>query len=713
MEYNEDLLMGYSSYGEIEIEKMWKGISIIKDPNPVKTLKKTMKKRYIEVADRCDDIITSKEIAKETAKENAKRIENETAERIAKETENRIAKEPAEENAKIITKIKEKKYAIKRDYKKDFHKIFVNECLRPYDYLKGHGDVFAFFQVSDCGYEKREDSDSTQYHISLMTPAMACTDYIYHNPPENKPWWYEHYRPYYYYLTLDIPNDDNVWNTFYADHKTGMWVEAQIYEPGEEAGEGICRKGLLSFGGSDSYTREISVRFIAQKEEDDKTDKEIGEAIKKAKNKEEKEKIKNIKKQMIDELLQSYNKCLEETETTELSDFLNKTIPKNVREYKVKVLNVGEANCIHIEAANKSFLFDVGIPKDYENPDYYINGIGSSIGLIKKYKPDFVMISHLHYDHLVGFIHMSDQGINCHWIMPMPERGLKDFTVVRIILYVLKKQKLTLVRGGYGRRLYANKNYCDFEVFRGKKTLKKNDEIDLNSGSLMLRIRNALFSGDCMYKDWPKALKRKRLLNKIDWLVAPHHGSYPNVTSSARASDKANAEANAKVMEMLKGKKRSAIVCVGHNDYDHPRDAHFENLINNGVDSIYVTGGKTDIQYKGKSVEKCQEFISVHESVSFRAEYSVQEYLNLILRHRPEMIGIQPDKKGWMNVKELIDGISETYEFDMNALEEIVNNDDIQRYVLNEDKSMIKAKWGHSFKVEPDEDKPSEESLRW
>ena len=65
------------------------------------------------------------------------------------------------------------------------------------------------------------------------------------------------------------------------------------------------------------------------------------------------------------------------------------------------------------------------------------------------------------------------------------------------------------------------------------------------------------------------------------------------------------------------------------------------------------------------------------------------------------------------NVKELIDGISETYEFDMNALEEIVNNDDIQRYVLNEDKSMIKAKWGHSFKVEPDEDKPSEESLRW
>ena len=521
------------------------------------------------------------------------------------------------EKDKTARQIIAKKSAIKRDYEKKTHKEFVDECLRPDDYKKGHGEVFAFFQVSDCGYEKREDGGSTQYHISLMTPAMACTDYIYHHPPKNKPWWYELYRPYYYYLTLDIPNDDAVWNTFYADHKTGMWVEAQIYEPGEEAGDELCWEGLLSFGGSDSYTREISVRFIAQKEEDDEFDEEIREE----EDEEQQKKKWKIKREMIDKLLQSYNECLEETETTELSDFLNKTIPKNVREYKVKVLNVGEANCIHIEAnQNVSFLFDVGIPYNINiidenkkernsNPDYDKNGIGSSIGLIKKYKPDFVMISHLHYDHLLGFIHMCDQGINCHWIMPMPEGGLYDFTVVRIILYVSNKKKLTLVREKYGEKLYGNGDYCDFEVFRGIKSLDDHGNIDLNSGSLILRIRNALFSGDCMYKYWPTSLKQKELLNKIDWLVAPHHGAF----RSDETKD------NSEVMESFKGKKRSAVVCVGHNDYHHPRDAHFENLIKNDVDSIYVTGGAMDVKYQEAPAGQCKYFKSVNQSVTFTA----------------------------------------------------------------------------------------------
>ena len=592
MEYNEDLLMGYSSYGEIEIEKMWKGISDLEeDHEPLVNLKRDIEERKAEVDD-------------ERLKGN-----------ITKEQE------------------KAKKSAINRDYKKEFHKLFVKECLRPNDYEEGHGDVFAFIQSSDCGYEKKEGSDSTEYHISLMTPAMACTDYIYHNPPEEKPWWYEHYRPYYYYLTLDIPSYDTDWNDIYGDPKKGMLVEAQIYEPGKETEGGKFWQGRLSFGGSDSYTRDISIRFKKQKDKDDKLDKEE-------------------KKGVVIKLLHQYFACLKNAKTTKLKDFLDATIPNDVKAYNVKVLNVGQANCIHIKTdKNLSFLFDVGVPSNWKNKDkdnkernsnsdYNPNGIGSSIGIIKKYKPDFVMISHLHYDHLLGFIHLCDEAIKCHWIMPVPEEifvplieedkaeseenpeaepeekpkeenknGVNDITVVRFILYVLNNQKLILVRGGYGRRLYANKNYCDFEVFRGKKTLKKNDEIDLNSGSLMLRIRNALFSADCMYKDWPTALKRKRLLNKIDWLVAPHHGAFP--------SDETND--NIEVMKRLKGKKRSAIVCVGHNSYGHPVNAHFDNLINNDVDSIYVTGGAMDVKYQGAPAGQCTYFKSVNQSVTFTA----------------------------------------------------------------------------------------------
>ena len=36
------------------------------------------------------------------------------------------------------------------------------------------------------------------------------------------------------------------------------------------------------------------------------------------------------------------------------------------------------------------------------------------------------------------------------------------------------------------------------------------------------------------------------------------------------------------------------------------------------------------------------------------------KFLSLILRHRPDIVGITLDEHGWANVSELIDGISKT-----------------------------------------------------
>ena len=41
-------------------------------------------------------------------------------------------------------------------------------------------------------------------------------------------------------------------------------------------------------------------------------------------------------------------------------------------------------------------------------------------------------------------------------------------------------------------------------------------------------------------------------------------------------------------------------------------------------------------------------------------------YMSLILRHKPETIGISLDEHGWANVDELISGIAKTHEFDMD-----------------------------------------------
>ena len=70
--------------------------------------------------------------------------------------------------------------------------------------------------------------------------------------------------------------------------------------------------------------------------------------------------------------------------------------------------------------------------------------------------------------------------------------------------------------------------------------------------------------------------------------------------------------------------------------------------------------------------------------------------ISLILRHKPETIGITLDEHGWANVNELLNGV----QIDMATLEKIVETDDKQRYSFNEDKTLIRANQGHSIPVD-------------
>lgn len=76
------------------------------------------------------------------------------------------------------------------------------------------------------------------------------------------------------------------------------------------------------------------------------------------------------------------------------------------------------------------------------------------------------------------------------------------------------------------------------------------------------------------------------------------------------------------------------------------------------------------------------------------------KYIALILRHKPETIGISLDEHGWANVDELIAGIAKTQLFNMEMLQEIVSTDNRQRYSFNEDKTLIRANQGHSIPVD-------------
>lgn len=76
------------------------------------------------------------------------------------------------------------------------------------------------------------------------------------------------------------------------------------------------------------------------------------------------------------------------------------------------------------------------------------------------------------------------------------------------------------------------------------------------------------------------------------------------------------------------------------------------------------------------------------------------KFISLILRHKPEIIGITLDEHGWADVEELIRGVNKTHPLTQESLEEIVRTDEKQRYSFSEDHTLIRANQGHSVPVD-------------
>lgn len=73
-------------------------------------------------------------------------------------------------------------------------------------------------------------------------------------------------------------------------------------------------------------------------------------------------------------------------------------------------------------------------------------------------------------------------------------------------------------------------------------------------------------------------------------------------------------------------------------------------------------------------------------------------YLSLLLRHKPEIENLKLDKEGWCSVAILLEKLKIT----QPNLDQIVNENNKQRFRYNDDKSMIKANQGHSIPVKDD-----------
>ena len=80
----------------------------------------------------------------------------------------------------------------------------------------------------------------------------------------------------------------------------------------------------------------------------------------------------------------------------------------------------------------------------------------------------------------------------------------------------------------------------------------------------------------------------------------------------------------------------------------------------------------------------------------------ISRLLSLVLRHRPEKIGIRLNSKGWAKIDKLILAINEETDFVItrDELEEIVRTNDKQRFSFDAHGTMIRANQGHSVSID-------------
>jgi putative RNA 2'-phosphotransferase len=80
----------------------------------------------------------------------------------------------------------------------------------------------------------------------------------------------------------------------------------------------------------------------------------------------------------------------------------------------------------------------------------------------------------------------------------------------------------------------------------------------------------------------------------------------------------------------------------------------------------------------------------------------MSKFLSLVLRHKPELIHLNMDSNGWVDIDELIDNANKYNNMRLNKeiLAEIVKTNDKQRYIIDDVKNKIRASQGHSIKID-------------
>lgn len=462
--------------------------------------------------------------------------------------------------------LNESNLSLFKDNEELMHDLFVKYCLAPEGYKTGNGEVFA------CVVGREKNNEDNYVNISVVTPSMAYIDSLYFSAENDNENSYfinilkEEYRPYYYEFTAVLSDEElKCFNSQLRTlkEKTDYTKESCFWFKAKLVIESQNRKdnyfGILNFGGSSSFSEALV--FTSMEEVDTET---------------------------LNYLNNNFKISISPNEPA-CNKYLNSYF-KSFSQFKVKVFNVGQANCIYIEnqKSTKHFFFDIGKPNDaysvkghtlkIENPDMKPGTvISNNLANIKTLPHELIIVSHWHLDHFASFKELKKHGINSTWILPKIDTRYDIKSAPRLLNYLVKNKANVYYLHSIGK-IFDNNSI----QLLCSTTARKSDP---NTRSLMLRIRDTVFSADCLYEFWPDDLKNN--LSDVKRLIVPHHCSKKNINKRGiRVSHNIiNSFSNAPGKE--------AYISAGFNVYHHPNPDHIAEL-GNASFNIFFTKNTID-----------------------------------------------------------------------------------------------------------------------
>ncbi len=238
---------------------------------------------------------------------------------------------------------------------------------------------------------------------------------------------------------------------------------------------------------------------------------------------------------------------------------------------KVNFINVGEGDCILIEAPNKiNILIDGGgTPQsDFD--------VGSKIVIpyLRRKginKINLLILTHPHLDHLEGLLPILrqlkvdavlDSGFNC------------DVSEYKEFISIIKEKNIPYYQTKSGDNYIFSKN-MEMLILNPQHTSNLDKDSDFNNHSIVVKLyyknSNFMFTGDIEREAEKRLLVWQNILNS-DVLKLGHHGSKTSTT--LEFLDKVN--------------PIIAVITVGKNNFGHPSQKVIERLEDRNI-KIYRT----------------------------------------------------------------------------------------------------------------------------